>query len=320
MCKVLKDYGVVADHGSKVLKLQKIMDGEKKLALVSYKDGMSVGYKEYTREDANKIKAYLEDYLDYKPVSEPEVSETANGTANENIIKSLTTLPSGDCNYQTLLRIATKEDLEQAIAIMEKGGRHATRIKACQNALKKAKNTKTTTVKADNKTKAEPKKEEPKVVKFPTEDNKPKIIPLKTEGNRTYGECVVKLKKEAEMFKDSDSQYVIEGLLELAKVDGDFRNNLMRDDKSYGDFMEYMFKAAQNGYCVKYGNVGWLDRDLGLGLAIDYYNADTEQMKAEEDAKRKAEAEKRKAEIEANKAKKGAKNGTSNKGKKRKIS
>lgn len=306
MCKVLTDYGIVADHGSKVLKLQKILgnDKEKTLALVSYKDGMSIGYQSFTREDASKIKEYLEKYLDYKPVVKEK---------ERDIVKTLTTLPSGDCNYQTALRNATEADLYCAIAKMKMdGGRHATRIKACENALKKI-NSKSETV-AEKKVK--PPKEEKKIVQFPTE--KPKIIPLKTKGDRTYEECVEKLNKEAEMFKDSDSQYVIEGLKELAKVDADFRNNIMREDKTYGGFMEYMFECAKNGYCVKYGNVGWLDRDLGLGLAIDYYNADCDKMKEEEEAKNKAEAEARKKELDSKK-KGTANNGKNVRGKKKRV-
>jgi hypothetical protein len=148
------------------------------------------------------------------------------------------------------------------------------------------------------KTTTKAKAENKKVVQFPKE--KPEIIPLKTDGNSTYEDCVAKLDKEAEMFTDSDSQYVIDGLKELCKVDQDFRNNLMREEKTYGGFIEYMGKAAQNGYCIKYGNVGWIDRDTGLGLAIDYYNHDEAKAKAEEEKLKKAKTT-------ASKAKKGGK-------------
>ena len=277
MCKVVKDYGIVAEKGSKTLNLQiVVIDKENKLALVSYKDGMSVNIRDLTKDDAKKLKELLEGYLGYKAkVVEENVSEEMS-----KIVHTLITVPSGDRNYQTALKEATKEDLEEAIKRMkaDKNGRHSTRIKTCEAALNKA------SIKFTSKaTKAEAKAEEKaKVITFPTEDKKPNIIQLKTEGDRSYGECVVKAKKEMEMFKDSDSQYVLEALLELCKVNGDFRNNFMREDKTYGGFMEYMFNAAKNGYCVKYGNVGWLDRDLGLGLAIDYYNADCDKMKKAE--------------------------------------
>lgn len=301
--KIAKDYGVIATHGPKELKLQKEKD-VKGISLVSYKDGMSVGSMQFTKAEAKELKNLLEIELKYKtPEPETEVE------TKSDIVNSLTTLPSTDLNYNTALFSATKEDLEKAIEIMKKGGRNATRIKACENAIKRIE--KSSEIK---KTNTVVKEKEAKIVTFPTEDKKPKIIKLVTEGDRTYGECAVKLQKEAEQFKDSDSEYVITGLLELCKVDPDFRNNLMREDKSYGGFMEYMFKAAQSGYCVKYGNVGWLDRDTALGLAIDYYNHDSKKAEAIEKKRREEESAKRKAEAEAKK-----KNGKTHRKKKSKT-
>lgn len=304
--KITKDYGAVAVHGSKELKLQKEKD-VKGISLVSYKDGMSVGSMQFTKTEAKELKNLLEIGLEYK-TPEPE----AEVETKSDIVNSLTTLPSTDLNYNTALFNATKEDLEKAIEIMKKGGRNATRIKACENAIKRIE--KSSEIKKTNTVVKEKKEEKAKIVTFPTEDKKPKIIKLVTEGDRTYGECAVKLQKEAEQFKDSDSEYVITGLLELCKVDPDFRNNLMRKDKSYGGFMEYMFKAAKSGYCVKYGNVGWLDRDTALGLAIDYYNHDSEKAEAIEKKKREEESAKLKAEAEAKK-----KNGKTNRKKKSKT-
>ena len=287
MFKILKDYGAVAEHGSKTLNLQKVnVDNKICIALVSYRDGMRINVMDIT-DEVEILKELLEDYLDYKPpITEP------------NVVKSLITLPAGDCNYQTVLKKATEEELKEAINTMKNnGGRNATRIKACETQLKKVGKVE----KSEPKETAKP-KQTAKVIQFPTEDKRPKVIKLITQGDNTYDDCVEKMTKEKETFTDPDSQYVIEGLLELAKVDTDFCNNLMREDKSYGGFMEYMYEAAKKGYCIKFGNVGWIDRDVALGLAIDYYNHDEEKQKAQE----KAEAEKRKAEAEAKK-KKGAK-------------
>ena len=303
MCKVLKDYGTVAEKGSKALKLQTItnINKQKRLALVSYKDGMSVNITDITIE-AKKLKELLEGYLDYKtPVREVK--------ANRDIIRSLTTLPSGDVNYQTTLRDATKEDLEEAVKQMQTGGRNATRIKACEADLKRRNGANSKPQKTSNNTiqKVEEKKREAKVIPFPTEDKKPNIITLKTEGKHTYGECVAKMLKETKELQDADNQYVITGLLELLKVDGDFRNNFMREDKSYDGFHGYMFEAVMNGYCGSRDGVAWLDKDSALGLAIDYYNADSEAMKAEKE--KKLAEEKAKREAEANKKKGWKKNG-----------
>lgn len=291
--KVIKDYGVVASHGSKELKLQTItVDKEKRLALVSYKDGMSFKTTDITVE-AKELKRLLEDYLGYKKESE-----------DDKAVCTLIGLPATDINYQSALSNANEKVLSKAIKLMEKnGGNNKTRIKACENALKKLDEenhkisqfpaNKTTTAKAnENGQKA-------KVYQFP--NKKPDIIKLdKGSATATYEDCEHKLKEEAKVFVDSDSQYVIEGILELCKVDADFRSNVMREDKTYGGFMEFMFKAAKDGYCIRYGNVGWLDRDLGLELAIDYYNADTEKMEEERKAKAEAESKAKAKEVKSN--------------------
>lgn len=297
MCKVIKDYGAVAIHGSKELKLQSIYgdNKEKRLALVSYKDGMSVNTTDIT-EEAKELKRLLEDYLGYKTPVKEEIKV-------DGIIKTLITLPAGDCNYQTALKEATEDDLKKAIEIMKNSdGKHQTRIKTCESQLSKmgkvvsiTNTTTTPTTSTSNK----------KEYKYASEDKKPTIIPLKTDGNATYEECVAKLDEDAKTFIDGNCAYVINGLKELCKVDQDFRNNLMREDKTFGGFVDYMCSAAKNGYVISYGYCSWLDTDLSLGLAIDYYNADIKKMEEEEKKKREEEAAKRKAE--ADKKKKEAK-------------
>ena len=75
------------------------------------------------------------------------------------------------------------------------------------------------------------------------------------------------------IYKDADSQYVLDGVLELCKVDKDFRNNVMREDKDYEGALDYMADMCQKGYGYKKGsNYGFLDRDAGLGFTIDYFN------------------------------------------------
>ena len=270
--KVVKDYGAVATHSSRELKLQVILnaDKEKRLALVSYKDGMSVKVTDITEEKA-ELRRLLEEYLDYRVEKKTEESD--------DVVHTLCTLPATDGNYDSALEKATVKSLQKAIEKMRNSdGKHATRIKRCENKLNSLGKG---TEKAKTETKTTEKKEEKSKYEPLNEDKKPKIIQFKTDGNRTYGECYAKITKEKATYTDSDSQYVLDGLAELCKVDPDFRNNFMRDDKTYAGFMEYMYKAAQNGYCNKIGNTGWLDRDKGLGLAIDYYNADIEQMNAQ---------------------------------------
>ena len=108
------------------------------------------------------------------------------------------------------------------------------------------------------------------VIQFPKP--KPEIERMITEGDATYEDCQKKIAKELMVYKDNDSKYVLEGILELCKVDADFRNNVMREDKDFAGAMEYMGKMCREGYGYKKGNMGWVDRDMGLGFTIDYFN------------------------------------------------
>ena len=113
--------------------------------------------------------------------------------------------------------------------------------------------------------------EKPKnVIEFP----KPKeeIEKLVTEGHATYAECITKIEGFKAIYTDSDSQYVLDGVLELCKVDKDFRNNVMRNDKDFEGALDYMADMCQKGYGYKKGNYGFMDRDMGLGFTIDYFN------------------------------------------------
>ena len=335
--RIKKDYGIVADHGRKQLKLQKIIDMDKKtrIGLVSYKDGMSVNVLDIT-EEAKELKRMLEEYLDYKtPVTEEIIEETKPVEEEVNIdstVFSLTHLPATDINYQTKLREATAEELEEAIAKMKESGEkgNLTRIRFCETRLKSVRrNSNKTTAKIKpftitnkivNKTlskkKEEPKKETAKILKFPEQEKRPKVYELVTNGEATYEECEAKLDKEGETWTFHDAKYVIAGLKELCKINADFRKNVMREDKKFGDCIEYITKAGREGYCITYGsNVNILDCDMALGLAIDYYNTDMEQVKIADEKKKKSEAAKKKREEK--KQKEASTNESKQKGKKR---
>ena len=122
--------------------------------------------------------------------------------------------------------------------------------------------------------KVAPKKTEEKpknVIEFP----KPKeeIEKLVTEGHATYAECITKIEGYKAIYKDADSQYVLDGILELCKVDKNFRNNVMREDKDFEGAFDYMADMCQKGYAYRKGNnYAFIDRDTGLGFAIDYFN------------------------------------------------
>lgn len=115
----------------------------------------------------------------------------------------------------------------------------------------------------------------------PKDDNKiiefakarPKVQVRFTDGNATYEECVEKVKKEKDIYKDSSSHYVLEGLLKMCEVNQNFRNNFMREDKSYGGAFTYFSNLARQGYAHKVNGVSYMDDDLALGMAMDYYNS-----------------------------------------------
>lgn len=298
--KVLKDVGVVIKRDSRELKLQKIKNDnkEERLALVTYKDGMSVRVMDI-EEEYKELRRLLEDYLDYRV-------QKADVVPFSDTVRTLSSLPAMDMNFKSALESATAEEIQKAIEKMEADtkGKHATRIKACKSQLDRISGVGKQMTMAEVMTPPtedeEDDEDKPKYI-YPSADKKPKIIPLVTEGKCTYEDCVTKFATDKEIFIDSNSLYIIDGLLELCKVDQQFRNNVMRKDKSYGGFMEYMFNAARNGYCITYGNVSWCDNDLSLGLAIDYFNADLEKMKEEEKKRREEEAKKRKAEADKKK-------------------
>ena len=204
------------------------------------------------------------------------------------VVDSLCSLPAGDVNYTSALNQATKAQLQLAVQIMKmnENGHHQTRIDACEKKIKsfqEEKNTKKAEQKVNpkaskatttkNVSKAKPVKKEPeKIVEFP--GAKPKIKPLaKSEEHHTYEECEQKILGETKTFTDDDNQYVIKGILDKCKEDEDFRNNVCLKEKSYIGFLEYMIKAAAEGYCIMLGKTkGMLSKEKALDLAYDYYN------------------------------------------------
>lgn len=116
--------------------------------------------------------------------------------------------------------------------------------------------------------KAEPKKDN--IVIFPKQ--RPEVKVAITDGNYTYEDCKKKLEEERKIFCDSDSQFVIDGLLKMCEVNQNFRNNVMREDKTYGGAFKHFMEMARNGYALEYNGVTYLDNNIALGFAMDYFN------------------------------------------------
>lgn len=57
---------------------------------------------------------------------------------NEENVKGLMTLPADDLNYRSILLRSSAKEIEEAIdRMIESGGKHKGRIKACEKELKR---------------------------------------------------------------------------------------------------------------------------------------------------------------------------------------
>ena len=194
---------------------------------------------------------------------------------SEETIHTLSTLPANDGNYAPALEKATKEELEEAIRIMKtNGGRNKMRIKKCEEKLAGFRGAEIREKLLKEKPKAESKAEDNpkvKIIQFPKKRPEIEFAEPTNEGH-TYEECEAKLLKEREVWKDADSQFVIDGLLKECKENPTFRDNVMREGKSYAGAFDYFADLAKQGFAVKYGNVTYLDNEMALEYAINYFN------------------------------------------------
>lgn len=132
--------------------------------------------------------------------------------------------------------------------------------------------------KKETKAKAEPKAEEkaePKknnVIEFAKA--RPKVnVRMALDETATLEECKAKIEREKAIFKDSSSYYVLEGLLKMCEASENFRANFMRENKTYMGAFKYFMNLAKEGYAHRMDGVAYLDDDLALGMAMDYYNS-----------------------------------------------
>ena len=229
--KVIKDYGIIANHNGVELRLR----------LISW-DGNPAKYD---------LRAWRNDYAMGGITMTKDELETLGIHINE---LNLQPKPTVDL---TALKVS------EPIKVEKKRGRPA---KSSVSVEEKKEDVKTDDVKGEEKS-----KKKTNVIEFP----KPKeeIEKLVTDGHATYAECITKIEGFKKIYIDPDSQYVLNGLLELCKVDKDFRNNLMREDKDFEGAFDYMADMCQKGYAYRKGsNYAFIDRDTGLGFAIDYFN------------------------------------------------
>lgn len=224
-----------------------------------------------------------------EPITKTTKSSKSVKAPVDSVVHGLSSLPVNDNNYP--LKKATIEQIEEAIRIMEadKKGSHKTRLTRCKarlNSLRKDKASEVTTKvdkpepepKSTETTKVTASTKKADVIQFPKVDNEP-VKKLAPSGeHHTYEEAKAKLEAELKRFKgDTDSEYVINGLMELANVDPEFCNNVMRPEKSYTGAMMYFANKARQGYCTRIGNIGIMSADTALKYSIDYFNSEEEK-------------------------------------------
>ena len=231
-------------------------------------------------------------------------------TDHERVVHALTSIPVNDSNYP--LNSATKEQLEEAIAIMEaKPNGNKTRLGRCKAklaTLNRQSGTVTKTVtKEDKPTPAvattvtsegnlpkavekntEKASETATVITFPKATKSEPIKKLTPTGeHHSYEEAASKLREELKKFKgDPDSEYVINGVLEACLVDQELVDNVCRPEKSYTKSFAYLYKKAREGHCIMIGtNAGIMDKNTALGFVIEYFGVDESQPESTQKTK-----------------------------------
>lgn len=294
----------------------KVIPNEYGFNIVQYNGNFGIKRVNLNAEEMEKLRELLSERIGEEPINAPDEPENEEGEEdteptssyelyrdkdeNENIIHNLTAIPVNDVSYP--LNKANAEQLREAIKRMEadKNGHHKTRLTRCKAKLKQLESkesyakeveklqtpkevpAKVTTTKVAEKVTTETAKTPAKkaeIIEFPKKDTT-EIVRLKPTGeNHTYEEVEEKLNKERQMFNgDSDTDYVIDGLLEHCNSDQEFLDNVMRPDKSYMGALQYFANKAKDGYGTKVNLKGgygvMMNADTALKYAIDYFNSE----------------------------------------------
>lgn len=94
----------------------------------------------------------------------------------------------------------------------------------------------------------------------------------KQEPEYTVDDVRQKLEAELEIYRDGDSRYVVQKLIELSAKDTKLLAGIMRPDKSYDKAFQYFFLQSRKvGYKLPYGNLVFLDNDSAVKLAVEYF-------------------------------------------------
>lgn len=120
----------------------------------------------------------------------------------------------------------------------------------------------------------------------------------------TIDDVSVKLRKELTIYKDGDSKYVVEKLIELSKTDQKLLNNIMQPHKSYDKAFVYFYEKSRSvGHKMPHGNMVYLDNDMAVKLSVEYFNRDDAAAEAKKAKEEKERKERQKVEAEKQKKK-----------------
>lgn len=97
----------------------------------------------------------------------------------------------------------------------------------------------------------------------------------KVEPVYTVEDVRKKLEAELKIYRDGDSKYVVEKLIEKCETDKELLNAIMLPHKSYDSAFQYFYQKSRTvGYKMPHGNMVYLDNDSAVKLSIEYFKRD----------------------------------------------
>lgn len=99
--------------------------------------------------------------------------------------------------------------------------------------------------------------------------------PAKAATVYTVDDVRKKLEAELKIYRDGDSKYVVEKLIEKCETDKELLNAIMLPHKSYDNAFQYFYQKSRTvGYKMPHGNMVYLDNDSAVKLSIEYFKRD----------------------------------------------
>lgn len=97
----------------------------------------------------------------------------------------------------------------------------------------------------------------------------------KAEPEYTVDDVKNKLEAELKIYRDGDSKYVVEKLIEKCETDKELLNAIMLPHKSYDNAFQYFYQKSRSvGYKMPHGNMVYLDNDSAVKLSVEYFKRD----------------------------------------------